>query len=207
MKNCVEKARQLQEKAREMLTRLRPDNPRDSCITRCLTPHHNHPYNTATHRNPSLTSTVDDWMPPLAGRLYVTNPDPEPTMVPASAAEPIDVHDLEVDRVPPRPSLFVTNPDPYSSAVSASKTESTDVDDPAVDRVPPRQSLLVTNADAEPPSVPPSETPPVPVSETPVVPAFEAEYIYVDNLEAEEPQTPQITSQFSEKRGRERLRE
>ncbi|KAF6842648.1 hypothetical protein CMUS01_02899 [Colletotrichum musicola] len=141
------KARELQGKACEMLERLRPGSPRESCITRCLNPHHNHhnhPYNTATHRNPSVTLTVDDWVPPLTGSLYVTNPDPKPTMVSASAAEPIDVHDLEVDREPPRQRLFVTNPD------------------------------------AEPPSVPASETPSVPVTE--------AEYIYVDNLEAEEPQ-------------------
>ncbi|KAF6806204.1 hypothetical protein CSOJ01_08991 [Colletotrichum sojae] len=156
MENCVEKARKLQEKAHEMLERLRPGNPRDSCITRCLNPHHNHPCNTATHRNPSLTSTVDDWVPPLTGCLYVTNPNPDP------------------------------------SAVLASETESTDVDD----REPPRQRPFVTNPDAEPPSlsvsetslVPVSASPSVPVSETPVVPAFEAEYIYVDNLEAEEPQ-------------------
>lgn len=54
--------------------------------------------------------------------------------------------------------------------------------------MPPRQSLFVTNPDAEPPSVTASETSSIPVSESHSVPVSEAEYIYVDNLEVEEPQ-------------------
>lgn len=92
---CAQKARELQEKARSTLKRMRPGQPRNSCVIRCLHPYHRHPHHTATHMNPSLTSTVH-WEPPYQ-YLFVANPDLESSSLPAAESEFIDVDDLEAN--------------------------------------------------------------------------------------------------------------